>query len=128
MATATTGDEVRPAEPAPAARPDLVARAKRILEFGPKDDDFLVIPDETREAIDREVERLRAEDGFEVDPATRIGMLVDQALYDLHKGSIIISLRTDRGVVVLAAGGDEASALIRAVPPDGRNGTVVEWP
>lgn len=131
MSTVTTdGRRAEPTDPSdPPAGPfaDLIARAKRILKYGPKDDDYLVIPDQAREDVDRHIAGHRA-NGIEVDPATRLRMLIDQALYDLHGGDIVITRRTDRGVVVLAAGGDEASAVIRAIPPADMVETLIEHP
>lgn len=131
MSTVTTDDRrAEPTDPTdPPAGPfaDLIARARRILECGPKDDDYLAIPDQSREDVDRHIAGHRA-NGIEVEPATRLRMLIDQALFDLYKGSDILAHRTDRGVVVVAAGSDEVSAVIRAVPLGGPVRVVLEYP
>jgi hypothetical protein len=129
MSTVTSEDRRSDsADPPPGPFADLIARARRILEHGPKDDDYLPIPDQSRQDMDWHIAEIKARDGFVVNDTDRLWMYVNQALHDLYGGRDVITLRTDRGVVVLAAGPDEVNALLDAVPPDGRNGTVLEYP
>lgn len=128
MSTVTTDDRrAAPADPPAGPFADLIARARRILEYGPKDDDYLPIPDQAREAVDRHVAWHLA-DGFVVSPTVRLRMIIDQALHDRYGGDIVSTLRTDRGVVVLAVGIDEVSFITDAIPPAERSGVVPEHP
>ncbi|MBX9583123.1 MAG: hypothetical protein K2X87_22680 [Gemmataceae bacterium] len=130
MSTATTDDRrSEPADPPPAdPLAAVVARARRILEHGPKDDDYLPIPDQSRQDMDWHIAEIKARDGFVVNDADRLWLDANQALYDLYGGKYIATLRTDRGVVVLAVGGDEVSAIYAALPPAARPGLVTEHP
>lgn len=106
----------------------VVARALRIFADGPRDDDYVPIPDRSREDVDRHIAGIKARDGFVVNDADRLQMYIEQALHDLYRGQVISTRRTDRGVVVLAVGWDEVRAVSRAEPPDSRFRAVIENP
>lgn len=130
MSAVTTDDRRSdPADPPPTDPfAAVVARARRILEYGPKEDDYLAIPAQSRADMDWVIADIKARNGFVVNDADRLWMYVNQALHDLYGGKEIITFRTDRGVVVLAGNSDEVTALATAVPPAIRSGTVIEHP
>lgn len=95
----------------------VVARALRIFADGPRDDDYVPIPDRSRADMDWHIAGIKERTGFVVNDADRRRMYNNQALHDLYGGRYIATLWTDRGVVVLGVGGDEVSAIYAAAPP-----------
>ena len=130
--TIAVGSLVALADPVEVARAQLiaekVARAQRILTQEERAEDYLIIPDEVRGAVDVEVARLRVEDGIEPDSATQQELLADSTLRHHFAGREVACARIPQGVIVFAVGSDEINAFLAAIPPAQRRNVALEYP
>ncbi len=107
---------------------EQVARTQRILTQEERSEDYLMIPDEVRGAVDAEVARLWLEDGIETDTATQQELLADATLRHHFAGREVACARTPQGVIVFAVGSDEVNAVLAAIPPAQRRNVALEYP
>lgn len=119
MSTGTTGTEpVAPRSKTgrPSREPHLEYVA-RVLGGGARDEDYLPVPDEVRRgvALDMEVARARAP-GMEFVPEVEARQLRQRLLAFHHDFQNIAYLEDDRGIIVLAVGGEEVGQLIDHFP------------
>jgi hypothetical protein len=103
-------------------------RADRILTAGVRPEDLLAPPPQVRAFLDAEVARVRAECGFEMAPDMRRKLVADLILQHYHAGQVVACLRTDSGVVVLAAGDSDVAILLRRLAPEHQRQVVIEYP
>lgn len=121
--TATASDEAPPA-----AGESLIARARRILATGPKPGDCLRLPPDAAARVEREFELVQAmRPGRTLSDGERERVRADRTLQYHFGGQIVACMRTQVGVVVLAAG-EEIPPLVETIPGSDWKGVVIEFP
>jgi hypothetical protein len=98
--------------------PAMLDRARRILTVGPRPEEYLPVTDEVRDTLTRAETYLLTTRGVEFEDARRRDMLRKELL-SFHYGERFIAYRpTNEGVVVLAVGEDQVTALVQGIPDD----------
>jgi len=98
--------------------PALLDRARRIFTVGPQPEEYLPIPDEVRDVLTRAEAYLLDTRGVEFEDARRRDMLHKEVLSFYYGEQFIAYRPTAEGVVVLAVGEDQVTALVQELPDD----------
>jgi hypothetical protein len=115
--------ETSPATARPAYRPpvgtgdDWQQRAKRVLSGDRKPEDYLPVPDEVREAVERDMGYFRERlGGAEPVPKVAADQLEIYLLAYHHGGQNIGYVGDDRGIVVVAVGLEQIAYVCQVMP------------
>ena len=108
--------------------PDFLERAKRILSGEVRPEDYLPEPDEVQKAVTEHLRPIETELGAEVTLEAVRHLLNEWTLLHHHDGENVLAKYTDRGVLVLAAGGQQIYQVKQHFNPDSRSGFALMSP
>ena len=115
--------------PAPPAEPDFLARARRILGGDIRPDDYLPVASEVSALVAEELAQLREREFIDASDDFRVRLVNQWALQYSYGGQPVACRRTDRGVIVFAAGTADIQRFLNHFPRlDQRPGVVTTTP
>jgi hypothetical protein len=113
-----------PASTKSGSEPAFLARARRILGGEIRPEDYLTITPEVHRRVELFLQAANARgNGQQLTPEVKTRQARQEVLSFHHGGQNVAYISDDRGVIVLAVGLDQSSALIEAFP-DKINGRV----
>lgn len=105
------------------ARPGYIEFVTRVLRDGPRDEDYLPVPDEVRRRVARDMAYARSRlAGVEPAPGVEAGQLEMHLLIHHYPLVNVVYFVDERGVVVVAAGLEEVYRFSHEVPRRLREG------
>jgi hypothetical protein len=108
---------------------DVLKRAARILVEGMvQPADYLPVPEEVRQRVERDMAAVREKCRVEPSPQLRRRQEQDHVLEYHYAGREVACLRTEDGVIPLAVGHEQIAAFLSHIPPDKRVEVCIEFP